>query len=105
MKRTAAALLLVMALSTLGFAAAKEWTGFIADASCAAKKGEDPGHAGCAQACIGRGQAAVFVTGGKVFTIDKQDDAKKLAGEKVVLKGTPSEDGASIKVDSIQKAQ
>jgi hypothetical protein len=44
------------------------------------------------------------VSGGKVFTLDKQDEAKKFAGEKVMLKGTAGEDGASIKVESIEKA-
>jgi hypothetical protein len=83
---------------------AGEWTGFIADANCAAKKGEDAGHAGCAKSCIGKGAAAVLASGGKVYTLDKQDDAKKLAGEKVVVKGEMDKDGSAIKVASISKA-
>ncbi len=104
MKKIAALCLLVFALSAVGLYAG-EWTGYIADANCAAKKGEDAGHAGCAKSCIGRGAAAVLAAGGKVYTLDKQDDAKKLAGEKVVVKGEISQDGTAIKVESITKAE
>jgi len=103
MKRLTGLLILALALSTVSLFAA-DWTGYIADASCAAKKGEDPGHASCAKSCIGKGQAAVLASGGKVFQLDKQEEAKKLAGEKVVVKGTASEDGTAIKVESITKA-
>ena len=104
MKKLTIAFFLILALSA-GALYAGEWTGYIADANCAAKKGEDPNHASCAKSCIGRGAAAVFVSQGKVYSLDKQDDAKKLAGEKVLLKGTASDDGTSIKVDSIEKAE
>jgi len=104
MRKFAAIAVLVLAFAAMTLYAG-EWTGFIADAGCAAKKGEDPGHAGCAKSCIGRGAAAVFVSQGKVYTLDKQDEAKKFAGDKVVLKGTASEDGTSIKIESIKKAE
>jgi hypothetical protein len=103
MKRTTLALCLVLVF-TVGAASAAEWTGFISDSKCAASKGESAGHAGCAKGCIGKGDSAVLVSAGKVYTLDKQDDAKKLAGEKVLVKGKASEDGTSIKVDSIAKA-
>ena len=83
---------------------AGEWTGYIADTSCAVKKGEDPGHAGCAKKCIGGGADAVLASGGKVFKLDNQENAKKFAGQKVLLKGTLSEDGVSIAVKSIAQA-
>jgi len=104
MKKTAVLCLLVFLLSAVGVYAG-EWTGYIADANCAAKKGEDAGHAGCAKSCIGKGAAAVLAAGGKVYTLDKQDEAKKLAGEKVVVKGEMNQDGTAIKVDSIEKAE
>jgi hypothetical protein len=104
MRKTALLLLLVFALGTTALYAG-EWTGYIADAACAAKKGEDPNHAGCAKSCIEKGADAVLVSAGKVYKLDKQDEAKKFAGEKVVLKGTASDDGAAIKVDSISKAE
>jgi hypothetical protein len=104
MKRLTAALCLVVLLSA-GALYAGEWTGYISDSKCAAKKGESADHAVCAKGCIGKGDSAVLVSSGKVYTLDKQDDAKKFAGEKVTLKGTKSEDGSSIKVASIKKAK
>ncbi|HYK91392.1 MAG TPA: hypothetical protein VE398_21665 [Acidobacteriota bacterium] len=104
MRRVIACVVLVFALSCMALYAG-EWTGYISDANCAAKKGESADHAACAKSCITRGAAAVFVSEGKVYKLDKQDEAKKLAGEKVVLKGDVSEDGASIKVESIEKAE
>ena len=103
MKRVTGLLIFALALSTMSLFAA-EWTGYIADSNCAAKKGEDAGHAGCAKSCIGKGAAAVLASGGKVYQLDKQDEAKQLAGEKVVVKGTANADGTAIKVDSIKKA-
>ena len=101
MKKFATVLLVVFAFSALALAG--EWTGYISDEKCAAKKGEDAAHASCAKKCIDGGSAAVFASGGKVYTLDKQDEAKKFTGEKVVLKGTM--DGTAIKVESISKAQ
>jgi hypothetical protein len=103
MKKVTGLLILAFALSTMSLFAA-DWTGYISDEKCAAKRGEDPGHAGCAKKCIDGGSPAVLASGGKVFKLDKQDEAKKFAGEKVVVKGTASEDGSAIKVDSIAKA-
>ena len=103
MKKIAGFCLAIFAFSTLAIAG--DWTGYIADANCAAKRGEDEKHAACAKKCIGGGAAAVLASGGKVYTLDNQEEAKKFAGEKVVLKGTASEDGASIKVESIKKAE
>ena len=104
MKRLVGALCLVLVFS-VGALYGAEWTGFISDSKCAASKGESAGHAGCAKACIGKGDSAVLVAAGKVYTLDKQDDAKKFAGDKVLLKGTASDDGKSIKVTSIAKAE
>ncbi len=103
MKKMSGWLVVIFVLSTVGLYAG-EWTGFISDVTCAAKQGEDPDHTACAKRCVGRGADAVFVSQGKIYTLDKQEDVKKLAGEKVLLKGTASEDGKSIKVESIAKA-
>lgn len=102
MKKVCAVLTVVLAFTFLSLYAG-EWTGTISDAKCAAAKGEDAGHAGCAKKCIEGGQDAVFASAGKVYKLDKQDEAKKFAGEKVVLKGTA--EGDSIKVESISKAK
>ncbi len=102
MKKSVSMFLLAFALSA-AMVYAGEWTGYISDSKCGVK-GDKPDHAGCAKSCISRGAAAVLVSEGKVFTLDKQAEAKKLAGDKVVVKGTESKDGKTIKVQSITKA-
>ncbi len=86
------AVTLVSALSLFAFSAmAAEWTGYIADANCAAKQGAkaaSEGHAGCASGCIKKGAAAVLVTEeGKVYKIADQDKVKEHAGHKVTIAG------------------
>jgi hypothetical protein len=96
----------VVALSLSGVTLhGAQWTGYVSDAACAAKQGSNPDHKACARSCIERGEAAVLVSGGKIYKLDKQDEAKKFAGDKVLLTGTVSEDGSTIKVDSIRKAE
>jgi hypothetical protein len=105
MKKLFALLVLIFVFSALALHAG-EWTGYIADAGCASKnieKAGGGGHADCSKRCIGKGADAVLVAEGKIYKLDKQDDAKKLAGEKVVVKGAASED--SIKVESITKVE
>lgn len=82
---------------------AEQWTGYISDAKCGLK-GASADHAECAQSCIKAGAAAVLVSDGRLFALDKQPEVKKFAGEKVVVQGTAGKDGKSIKVDSIAKA-
>ncbi len=103
MKKVCGMLLLVFTLSAVMLYAG-EWTGYISDSKCGAK-GDKPEHAGCAKSCISRGASAVLVSEGKVFELDNQAEAKKLAGDKVVVKGTTSDDGKTIKVESISKAE
>ena len=102
MKTVLTVVMLVFALSCL--AMAEEWTGYIADANCAAKQGAkaaSDGHAGCAQGCIKKGAAAVLVTSeGKVFKINNQDKVVDHAGHKVTISGKL--DGDSIQVDSVK---
>jgi Protein of unknown function (DUF5818) len=103
MKTVLTVVMLVFAFSFL--AMAEEWTGYIADANCAAKQGAkaaSDGHAGCAQGCIKKGAAAVLVTSeGKVFTIHNQDKVvPDHVGHKVTISGKL--DGDSIHVDSVK---
>ena len=102
MKKVLTVVMLVFALSCL--AMAEEWTGYIADANCAAKQGAkaaSDGHAGCAQGCIKKGNAAVLVTSeGKVFKIHNQDKVTEHAGHKVTISGKL--DGESIHVDNVK---
>ena len=103
MKRTAMILALALTFACTALYGA-QWTGYISDAGCAAKQGSNPDHKACARSCIEAGEAAVLVSGGKIYKLDKQDEAKKFAGDKVVLTGTVSDDGSTIKVDKIRKA-
>src|SRR5437773_2697979 len=102
MKRVVVLVMLVFALSLV--AMAEEWTGYIADAKCASSKGAAVAaddHAGCAQACIKKGAAAVLVTAeGKVYKIENQDKVVDHAGHKVTLSGKM--DGDKITVDSVK---
>ncbi len=102
MKRVLGLLYLVFVLSAVVLHA-EQWTGYISDAKCGLK-GETANHADCAKSCIKAGAAAVFVLGGKLYTLDKQAEAKKFAGDKVILTGTAGKDGKSIKVENIEKA-
>jgi hypothetical protein len=94
-------------LAVFAFAAlsamAADWTGYIADTSCAknaAKAGSDD-HAACAAKCIKGGAAAVLVTAdGKVYQIEDQDKVTAHAGHKVTITGKM--DGDKIKVDSVK---
>jgi hypothetical protein len=75
-------LLVVFGLAAMS-AMAADWTGYIIDKSCAAKKSMW-GDEECAKRCIGRGDAAVLVTeDGKIYQIAEQDKVKPVAGKKV----------------------
>ena len=82
-------------------AMAAEMTGFISDAKCGAK-GSSEAHAKCAETCVKGGSAAVFVSDGKVYKIDNDDQAKVAnhVGHKVTIDGKV--DGDTIKVDSVK---
>lgn len=101
MKKFAVAVVFVLSLFAMA-AAAEEFTGYIADAACAAKgKATSDGHAGCAQGCIKKGQAAVLATtDGKVYKLSDQEKAKEHAGHKVTVVGKLS--GDTITVESIK---
>ena len=95
-------------LAVFAFAAlsamAADWSGYIVDASCAAKQGAKAAsddHAGCASRCIKGGAAATLVTSeGKVYKIANQDKVTAHAGHKVTLTGKV--DGDTITVDSVK---
>ena len=93
---------IVVAASLLALSAtAAEWTGYISDAKCGAK-GSSEAHAKCAETCVKGGSAAVFVTDGKVYKIDSDDQAKVIdhVGHKVTIDGKM--DGDTIKVDKVK---
>jgi hypothetical protein len=96
----------VAALMALAMTAmAGEWTGYISDAGCTKKQGAakvaSADHAGCAEACIKKGDKAVLVTeDGKVYQIANQDKVAEHAGHKVTLAGDM--DGNSITVSEVK---
>jgi len=100
LKKLAIAMFLVVSLFALS-ATAAEVTGYISDAKCGAK-GSSEAHAKCAETCVKGGSAAVFVSEGKVYKIDNDDQAKVAdhVGHKVTIDGKI--DGDTIKVESVK---
>jgi len=96
-------LALAAALPVAVHAAAGEWTGWITDEQCGAK-GAKAEHKGCAEKCLGNGEALVFYSPAdeKLYKLDNQDLAKEHLGHEVVVKG--SVEGDSIKVSASEKA-
>jgi len=96
-----------LAIAMFGIAAfalsagAAEMTGYISDAKCGAK-GSSDAHAKCAETCVKGGSAAVFVSDGKVYKIDDDDQAKVVAhvGHKVTIDGKV--EGDTIKVATVK---
>ena len=87
-------------LVVFGFAAisamAADWTGYITDKNCASKK-EMWGNEGCAQSCLKKGAAAVFVTeDGKIYTVSNQDKVTAHAGHKVTITGKMDKDTITV---------
>ena len=92
-------LLVVFGIAAMS-AMAADWTGYVIDKNCASKKAMW-GNEACAQACIKKGAAAVFVTeDGKVYTVANQDKVTPMAGKKVTISGKM--DGDSITVDTVK---
>lgn len=92
-------LLFVFGLAAIS-AMAADFTGYIIDKNCSAKK-EMFGDEACAKRCIGRGAAAVLATeDGKIYQIANQDKVKDVAGKKVTLVGKIDKD--TITVDDVK---
>ena len=97
--------LLALTLVSLTAAGTKgSWTGWITDAKCGAK-GAKAEHKACALKCAGEGQKLVFYNNAdkKLYSLDKQDEAKANLGYEVKVTGEA--EGSAIKVDSIAPAK
>jgi hypothetical protein len=100
MKRTFATAGLLMSFFAVG-AFAESWTGTISDEHCGAKHAAaSEKDQACAKACVGKGAAAVFVVGDKVYKIDNQDAVKGHEGHKVTITGKLS--GDSVHVNDVK---
>jgi hypothetical protein len=108
MKRITAFALSALCMSVLSFGAVGTWKGAISDKMCGADhNGKDP--VACTRACVKGGSPYVLVVGkDKSFDIENQKDAAiadllyKYAGRSVVVSGTETEDGKSLKIESIK---
>jgi hypothetical protein len=78
---------------------AADYTGYIVDTSCAKMKGMWT-NSDCVAKCMGRGDAAVFVTeDGKIYQVAEQDKVKALGGKKVAVTGKIT--GDKLAIDTI----
>ena len=94
--------------AALASGAEQTWKGKISDSMCGASHKSAIEHAGkkltdreCVQACIKDGGKYVFVSGGKVYSLENQDfaDLAEHAGHSVSLTGEMT--GDTIKVSKI----
>jgi hypothetical protein len=80
---------------------AAEWKGTISDAKCGAAHADASEKSmKCSQACVKGGQAAVFVSDGKVMKIANQDKVAAHVGHKVTLTGKL--DGDTVTVEDVK---
>ena len=82
------------------------WTGFVTDTSCGAK-GAKADHAACAAKCVkehGAKYALYTSADGKVWVLSNQDEAAKMAGKEVTVKGKADKEKMTIEVASMEAA-
>ena len=93
------------------FAADQAWTGTIGDSKCGASHKAMTEHnknltdRACTEACVKSGGKYVFVSGGKVYTLENQNDPALAlyAGDAVTVSGEMH--GDSIRASKIAKAK
>lgn len=99
----------VVSLASFAFAgdmAPGSWTGFVTDTSCGAK-GAKAGHADCAAKCVkehGAKYALYTAADKKVWVLSNQDEAAKMAGKEVTVKGKADKEKMTIEVASMELA-
>lgn len=105
---------LMLVLSTVGFASAKDFSGEIMDSACA-KMGSHDGmmkaHAnikdgtGCTLGCVKNGAKFVLYDASSktVYQLDDQQKPMQFAGEKVTVSGILDEGANTIHVTDIKK--
>jgi hypothetical protein len=85
---------------------AESLSGTISDANCAAKhEAATEADTACAQRCVKRGSAPVFVSSGKVYqiSVDTRDKVKDVVGLKVTVQGKV--DGDTVSIQSVEAAK
>jgi hypothetical protein len=109
-----AGLTLALSLASYGDAAEVSLSGEVVDMHCYLTRGErGPGHAGCANACIGRGVTpGLIADDGRVYLllaerpVSVKDAVAGLAGEPVVARGVVVErDGLrALQLKTVERA-
>ena len=106
--RTLVAAMVLVLVSTGGLGAAPQtWTGKISDSMCGASHNAMKEHdkkltdKGCTEACVKGGAKYVFASGGKVYTIENQNDPQLAAHAGEIVRLTGEMKGNSITVSNI----
>ena len=102
--KTSCCIGLLVGLASFVQAADKTWTGKISDSMCGAShskmmaehKGGKMSARDCTLACIKSGGKYVFVSGGKVYSIENQDLVQDHAGHTVRLTGEMKGDTITV---------
>ena len=110
-KAISRALLAALIVSFASFAYAGDavegsWTGFVTDTGCGAK-GAKADHAACAAKCVkGGAKYALYTEADKqVWVLSNQEEAGKMAGKEVTVKGKADKEKMTIEVASMEAAQ
>jgi len=112
MKKLVSRLLLAALVASLasfafaGEAAEGSWTGIITDSACGAK-GAKAEHADCAHKCVKEKGAkyALYTPADKqVWVLSNQEEAGKMAGQEVTVKGKADKEKMTIDVASMESA-
>lgn len=102
-------LLVALVVGLASFALAGDegsWTGFITDTQCGAK-GAKAEHASCAAKCVkehGAKYALYTSADQKVWVLSNQEEAAKMAGKEVTVKGKADPAKMTIEVASMEPA-
>jgi len=110
-KIIARALLVALVVSLASFAFAGDetsgsWSGWVTDTGCGAK-GATAEHAACAAKCVKEHGAkyALYTPADKqVWVLSNQEEAAKMAGKEVTVKGKADKEKMTIEVASMELA-
>lgn len=99
---------LIVSLASFALAAGVEgtWSGWVTDTGCGAK-GAKAEHAACAAKCVKEHGAkyALYTPADKqVWVLSNQDEAAKMAGKEVTVKGKADKEKMTIEVASMEAA-
>ena len=100
-------ILMVFAAGALFTASAAKMSGTVSDAKCGkAHADASEKSQACVKKCVAGGQAAVFVSGDKIYTFDAKsvDKIKEHLGHKVEINGKLKGDVLTVKSVKMQSA-